>query len=140
MIDLFRQLKLEYKDYVILFKSGNFYISFDEDAVILNNVFGFKLNELKNNIKVGFPLSSVDKYTSTLNKLNINYLIIENKEIVIESKFESNKFNDYSISVFNIISINNKLNKINEFIKSINDFEIQKEIINKIENILNSYK
>ncbi len=32
MLDLFRQLKLEYKDYIILFKSGNFYVSFDEDA------------------------------------------------------------------------------------------------------------
>ena len=42
-------MKLEYKDYIILFKSGNFYISFDEDAVILNELFNFKINELKNN-------------------------------------------------------------------------------------------
>ena len=47
MIDLFRQLKLEYKDYLIIFKSGSFYISFDEDATILHNLFNYKFVELK---------------------------------------------------------------------------------------------
>ena len=51
MIDLFRILKLEYKEYVILFKSGSFYTSFDEDSLILNKIFNYKIIELKNNIK-----------------------------------------------------------------------------------------
>ena len=41
MIDLFRKLKLKYKEYVILFKRGSFYISFDEDSLILNKVFNY---------------------------------------------------------------------------------------------------
>ena len=36
MIDLFRMLKLDYKEYIILFKSGSFYISFDEDKKIID--------------------------------------------------------------------------------------------------------
>ena len=56
MIDLFRILKNEYKEYVILFKSGNFYISFDEDSTILNKIFGYKIVDLKNNrhVRKGF--------------------------------------------------------------------------------------
>ena len=69
MIDLFRILKLEYKEYIILFKSGSFYISFDEDSLILNKVFNYKILELKNNIKVGFPLNSLDTVISKLKEL-----------------------------------------------------------------------
>lgn len=61
MLDLFSQLKLEYKEYVILFKSGNFFLCFDEDATIMNHIFHYKITELKNNIKVGFPISLIDK-------------------------------------------------------------------------------
>lgn len=67
---------------MILFKSGNFYISFDEDATVLNEIFNLKINELKNNIKVGFPINSLDKYIKDLNNLGINYLITSNKEII----------------------------------------------------------
>ena len=73
MINLFRILKLDYKEYVILFKSGNFYISFDEDSVILNKVFNYKIVEMKNNIKVGFPLNNIDMVIDKLKELNINY-------------------------------------------------------------------
>ena len=76
MIDLFRQLKLEYKECVILFKSGNFYISFDEDAKVLNNIFNYKINELKNNIKVGFPISLIDNNKKILRDKKINYIVI----------------------------------------------------------------
>lgn len=140
MIDLFRQLKLEYNECIILFKSGNFYISFDEDAVVLNNTLKFKINELKNNIKVGFPINLFDKYKKALDELNVNYLVIENKEIVMKILFDNNNYNKYTGSVFDIISINNKINNICEFIKSINNIEIEKEIINQINNILVSYK
>jgi len=137
---LFRQLKLEYKEYIILFKSGNFYVSFDEDAIILNKIFNFKINELKNNIKVGFPINSLEKYIKNLGHLNINYLIISNKEIVSKISFDENNYNKYEQSVFNTISINNKLRNICEFIKSISDIEIKREIIDKIDNILDGYK
>ena len=137
---MFRQLKLEYKEYIILFKSGNFYVSFDEDAIILNKIFNFKINELKNNIKVGFPINSLEKYIKNLGHLNINFLIISNKEIVSKISFDENNYNKYEQSVFNTISINNKLRNICEFIKSISDIEIKREIIDKIDNILDGYK
>lgn len=76
MIDQFRVLKLEYKEYVILFKSGSFYIAFDEDSTILNKLFNYKILELKNNIKIGFPLNNIDMVKEKLENLKINYIIV----------------------------------------------------------------
>ena len=133
MIDLFRQLKLDYQDFLLIIKSGNFYVLFDEDAIIMNKLFGFKINDLKNNIKVGFPVNSIDKYINMLKELEINYLIIENMEIVDESINDNNSFNDYKESVFEYISINNKIDNIVEYVKNIDDKNVKIELVHKIE-------
>ena len=65
-----------------------------------------------------FPLHLLDNY--------INYLVIFNKEIKTKKSFDNKSYNNYSKSVFDIISINNKLNSICEFIKSIHDNDIKK--------------
>ena len=136
MIDLFRILKLEYKECVILFKSGSFYISFDEDATILNNIFNFKIVELKNNIKVGFPLNNMNMVISKLKELNINYIIVENKQIIDEYNNDKNKYRKYLKSVFKIISLNSRINKITERIKLIKNDDAKDKILLEIEDIL----
>ena len=132
MIDLFRILKLEYKEYVILFKSGSFYISFDEDSLILNKIFNYKILELKNNIKAGFPLNSLDTVISKLKELNINYIIIEDKDIKEKYEVLDNNFSKYTSSVFEVISINNRIDKIASKLKSIDNDKV-KEILDEIE-------
>ena len=136
MIDLFRILKLEYKEYVILFKSGSFYISFDEDSLILNKIFNYKILELKNNIKAGFPLNSLDNVINKLKELNINYIIIEDKNIKEKYEVENNNFSKYTQSVFEVISINNRIDKIVDKIKSLDNDRV-KEILTEIENMIN---
>ena len=140
MIDLFRMLKLEYKDYLILFKSGNFYLSFDEDAIIMNKVFNYKINDLKSNIKVGFPVNSLNKCLEKLKNLNINFLIIDNNEIIKKQNNDINNFSNYIGGVFEYISINNKIKVINEFIKSMNDNNKKIELIHKIEETIKMYQ
>ena len=135
MIDLFRILKLEYKEYVILFKSGSFYISFDEDSLILNKLFNYKILNLKNNIKVGFPLNSLDNVISKLKELNINYIIIEDKDIKEKYEVEDNTFSKYTSSVFEVISINNRIDKIVDKLKSIHIDKV-KEILDEIEMMM----
>ena len=130
MIDLFRILKLEYKEYVILFKSGSFYISFDEDSIILN-----KLLNLKNNIKVGFPLGNINNVTSKLEELKINYIIIDNKSIVKKYENEDNNFKEFTSSVFEVISINNRINKIVDKLKNMDNDKI-KDVLSKIESMI----
>ena len=135
MIDLFRILKLEYKDYLILFKSGSFYISFDKDSLILNKIFNYKILELKNNIKAGFPLNSLDTVISKLEELEINYIIIEDKNIKEKYETENNNFSKYTGSVFEVISINNRIDKIVNKLKSIDNDKV-KDILDEIEMII----
>lgn len=132
MLDLFRQLKLDYKECVILFKSGNFYICFDEDAVVLNNIFNYKIIELKNNIKVGFPINLFDKNIDILNSKKINYIIIDNKQIVNSKEFKLNNYTKYSSSPFNIISKYSRIKNISEKLKLISN-----EKLDMIEGIIN---
>ena len=135
MIDLFRILKLDYKEYVILFKSGSFYVSFDEDSLILNKVFNYKILELKNNIKTGFPLNSLDTVINKLKELSINYIIIEDKNIKEKYEVENNNFSKYTSSVFEVISINNRIDKIVDKLKSIDNDKV-KEILDEIEMMM----
>lgn len=121
MINLFRILKLDYKEYIILFKSGSFYICFDEDSIILNKLFNYKIVELKNNIKIGFPINKLDIVTSKLKDIGINYIIIEDKNIVSKYESENSRFNEYKESVFDVLSINNRINKIIDKLKSIDN-------------------
>ena len=67
-------------------------------------------------------------------------MIIFNKEIITKKSFDNNSYNKYKKSVFDIISINNKLNSICEFIKSIYDNDIKKDIIKSIYYILDEYR
>lgn len=135
MIDLFRMLKLDYKEYIILFKSGSFYISFDEDSIILNKLFNYKIINLKNNIKIGFPLNSIDLVLRKLEKLRINYVIIDNKNIINQKEYEDNNFSKFTSSVFEIISINSRIEKIIEKLNSIDNDSI-KDILGKIESVV----
>lgn len=135
MIDLFRILKLDYKEYVILFKSGSFYISFDEDSVILNNLFNYKIINLKNNIKIGFPLGNIDIVLNKLENLKINYIIIDNKNIINKYENENNVFSNYTSSVYEVININNRIEKIVDKLKSIDSYSIN-GVLNQIEIIV----
>ena len=69
-------LKKVYSDYIVLIKSGSVYITYDNDAIILNNIFDYQ----NINNKVGFPIRSVDKIMNSLNDKNINYIIDNNDD------------------------------------------------------------
>ena len=135
MIDLFRILKLDYKEYVILFKSGSFYISFDEDSIILNKLFNYKIINLKNNIKIGFPLGNIDIVLNKLENLKMNYIIIDNKNIINKYENENNVFSNYTSSVYEVININNRIEKIVDKLKSIDSDSIN-GVLNQIEIIV----
>ena len=137
MLDLFRMYKIEYKDYIVLIKSGSFYISFDEDAVILNKIFGYKIVPLKNNIKVGFPISLRDKNIDMLERKKINYVIIEDKKLATSLKFKFNNYKKYKENYLDFISIDMRINKINNKLKELASTDNVTSILDKIEMIMN---
>lgn len=76
LIDIYNSLKDDYLDAVVLLKSGNFYITYNNDALILNYLLHYK----KINDKVGFPLRALPAVEKKLNEKNINYIIADEKE------------------------------------------------------------
>ena len=61
MIEL---LQMKNKGYIVLVKTGNFYIARGKDALALNKMQDLKLTWLETEkCKVGFPISSLEKYT-----------------------------------------------------------------------------
>ena len=61
-----------------LFKSGIFFILIDEDATIASKILNLKITFLTENIvKCGFPISSLEKYSSLLQLTDYNFQIID---------------------------------------------------------------
>lgn len=85
----YTELKNENITSIVLIKSGSFYLTFDNDATILNYIFSYQIN----GSKVGFPLKNIDKVVSILNEKSINCIVLEDNEI---KKFE-HEINNYSL-------------------------------------------
>ena len=75
---------------IVLRKSGGFYQAFDDDALIINYLFDYKIN----NHKCGFPLKTLDKVINILEEKSISY-IIKNKEEIIKDFKKKNNYNKY---------------------------------------------
>lgn len=67
-----------------------------------------------------------------LEELSINYIIVEDKNIVSEYKSDNNCFSKYTSSVFDIISINNRINRIIDKLNSIDDINIKSKILDEL--------
>lgn len=117
--DKFLTSKLEYKEYILLLKSGNFYLSLNKDAVVLSNLFNYKIKDSSNFIKTGFLISSLNKVAIELENKHVNYTIIDDS-IISKQVYKDNNYSKYITDIETYISR----------IKNIN------EILDKIENVL----
>lgn len=71
LIDIYNDYKSKYPDVVIFIKSGKFYLTFDNDALISGLICGYK----RVNNKLGFPEQSLDKVINLFKEKNINIII-----------------------------------------------------------------
>lgn len=89
--ETFYLLKRNNSHCIVLLKSGNFYVTFDSDATILNYIFSYQIV----NGKVGFPITNITKITEQLHNKSINYIIYNGEDSeIIKVK---GKLNNYSI-------------------------------------------
>ena len=95
MLEKYYMYRVKYMNYIIIIKYGNFYETFDKDALIINKLFDYKINKLKNTFKVGFPISSINNIISKLDNCSINYVVIDNENIVNNKVFGNNHYSDY---------------------------------------------
>ena len=78
LYDKFLSLKNTNNEKLYLFKSGIFFIALNEDATKLSEIFGFKITNLNDTVtKCGFPSKRIDYYSSLLNKMNVDFDIID---------------------------------------------------------------
>lgn len=133
MLEKYYKYKVQYNDYIIFLKFGNFYEVFDNYCLILNKKFNYKIKRMKNNIKVGFPINKLDDILRLLD--DVNYVIIEKDKIIEVKEYENNKYNEYDFDInkviFNFIRINKIYNSLCERVN--NNLE---NILERIESII----
>lgn len=104
-------------DYIIFLKSGNFYVTFDNDALIINHIFSYQITDGH----VGFPIRSLEKVVKELDNNIINYIIYNSDdEELIDKEFDNNTYYSHL-----------ELAKRDEFNNNMNNL-----LLDRIKNIL----
>ena len=98
MLEKYYKYKMDYREYVVLIKFGNFYECFEKDAFILNVLFNYKVKKISNSFKVGFPISSLDNVIDKFHKEKINYVVVDNDN-VIKKSFDNNNYFNYKFDM-----------------------------------------
>lgn len=78
----FRDLKKKHPDYVILFRCGDFYEAYEEDAQACSEILGITLtyrNETKTRL-AGFPFYALDTYLPKLIRAGRRVVICDQLE------------------------------------------------------------
>ena len=86
LIDQYKVLKKDYKEYIILLKRGTFYATYQDDAYIINHLFMYQITDEK----VGFPSGSLDKVLNKLEECCINVYVDDTDVLVKE--YENNNY------------------------------------------------
>lgn len=128
VVDLYNTYKDNYKEYVVFIKIGNFYETYNNDAYIISKIMNYKVKNISNNVRVGFPITSLNKVLDELSNNKINYIVIEKDEIYkisIKKKFRYNNYLNYD---------NNRLIRINNIYSKI--LNCNNNVLDKIEEII----
>lgn len=135
MLEEYYKYQKKYKDFIALIKSGNFYITFDKDAIVMNKIFKYKILGIADTIKCGFPLLALEKVQTELKEKRINYLVIDKNGVLVKKEFEGNNYKTFSASM-SIIKY--RLFRIKTIIKYLNDnaYEDIDDLLESIENLI----
>ena len=67
-----------------MFKSGNFYIFLESDAIEISNYTTLKLTSFGEKVKCGFPVSSLDKYLEIFKNIGFDVVVVERYEDIVK--------------------------------------------------------
>ena len=114
-------IKEVHREYVLLVKIGSFYYCYGRDAYVVSYLFHYKINIIEKNTNAcSFPQVAYNKVISTLERYEINYIVIDRK-------------NNYSVDEK---SNNKNLNKYNEIYVKAKEELVTKMRIEKIQNMI----
>ena len=86
LTDVYKEYKKKYGKYIVMIKCGYFYEIYGDDAYIMSKIFGYKVKCVGGMDRVGFPINSYNKVINRLNRIKINYLVVNG----IKSCFKDN--------------------------------------------------
>ena len=91
IINIVKNIKQVHPEHIILIKIGKFYYSYSKDAYIISYIFGYKLKNIEENIKVcAFPVFILNKIIAKLEENKINYIIIDRRNnYEVDEKFDN---------------------------------------------------
>ena len=122
------------KELIELRKSGKFYNSFGDDAIILHYLTGYKIVAEKGG--VGFPETAYNKVINALEDEEVSYVVYEKENILAEKDFK--KLNSYKSLLkkgMQELSIEERFNKIEKKIKGLTLKELD-HILDLIEDAI----
>lgn len=90
----YKKLVSLYKETIIIRLRGMFYNAFEESALVLSVITGYKVKRTSSASmsKCGYPSTAFEKVLALLKREHINYVIYEGKEIVEKECFKDNRF------------------------------------------------
>ena len=115
MYEKYLNIKKDYKNYIVLIKKGNFYYSYDEDALVINYLFDYKII----NNKVGFPINTINKVLNILKKEDISSVVLEGNDIKINKILENERYSEVLGLSYDKLERIECENKLIEMIKNI---------------------
>lgn len=141
LIEEAKRIKEIHPDYLIMYKSGAFYKAFGRDAYLLNMLFDYEIRIVNNNVATcGFPLRANFRVRAEIESKKINYMIIEprnNYDVEIKEDFGNlNEYDSQFEKAYTKYKRKKKINHISEELTLLLDSSNFKEIIRKIEDIL----
>ena len=129
LIDIYNIFNDRYSEYVIMIKSGHFYEVYGDGAIILNNLFNYKIKNVSGGIRVGFPVGGFNRVTDKLSKFKINHLVLENTKCTYRKRFDINGYNEFVYK----LDIDDRINNIVKRIYLIKDNPNINNILDYIE-------
>ena len=141
IINVVQTIKEVHKYEVILVKIGKFYQVYGKDAYIISYLFGYKLKKVESVMMCGFPLSSIHKVIAKLEEKKVNYLIVDRRnDYEVYEMSDNRNLNNY-LRYFKkakkYINYIERIDNINSFMLDNIEKEEFREIIRKVEEIIN---
>lgn len=142
IITMVKNIKQIHNKDVVLFKIGKFYYCYGRDAYIISYFFDYKLNMVENTYSCGFPSQSLNKIISKLEDKKINYVIVDRRnEYAVEEKENYKNLNTYEKyykEAKEKLGLKFRIQKINNYLLENADKKEIKNLLTKIEMILES--
>ena len=122
--------KEKYLNSVVLIKSGTFYRTYDNDAIILSYLCCYKV--IKN--VLGFPIRSLSKILKKLKREEVNFVVDNDVHFSFENDDNYLTLLNQSLEVY---KLRVRIEKIYDYLNENIERKFIKKVIDEIEEIIN---